>query len=267
MDLRVISALAFSTLSVALGFVLRSSTPAAGGGGGVFIALGLSIGASMLALLLARMLGFGKPAAELDPVANERLETLISQLLAAAELARTKGLLALTQTTVPAAPELYHHGAELVLAAREAPTIRHILAGSTDVRAAHERVSVLHKVLLGRLAYTFVLVAAIAVMIWQVTKHPSTASIEGLGSLGAVGLFVGVYGAFIWGVLIESWADQKLGPAYAAEEALKATLVTEALLGIQASEHLDALGQRLRRLCGPSGENPHTRTAASKHAA
>ena len=173
------------------------------------------------------------------PALSPRIRTLAADLLAAAKLADSRGILSLSTCSMSSRADLFQTGAKMLVTGDSCEAIRAKLAsmtGSTpEQNLRRSRLRQVCTILpLGALAVAF------TVVLWAFVAAATGAS---MGTLLPLGLLAAVYGSFIVSVLAVEIADRALG--HVSEEELASTLVIETLVGIRSGETADRLAARL----------------------
>lgn len=242
---RWILPLALATFSAAVGFALRwaQAMPTLAN---VLIALGLAVGASVVALSAAVLL---RPRrAPLEAGAMERVNQLLTELFAAAEAVDRRGILALAEVALTRHEPVFRVGAARAIAAAEPEAIRaelttlHAQSADAAVRRARRNAA------FARAGAVVSLAAGLLVASQSVLPHLA-GDTAGFSDAQALAVLLFTYAGCL--MVIVGHAVSARADVLAREHDLAGALLVEAILLFRAGVPRTVVRESLQRLIAP----------------
>ncbi len=242
MPIRTIIALAVAAILIALGIAINDgasaiSTP--------LIILGGATVAVCISLWAARAMGLGRAVVR-NRRDSARIDALIAELSDCARQADTRGVLTLTERTIPDRRALFAEGVAMLINADSPAIIRARLSDRVERNSVSFHTARARITTFCRVVPIVAMAMALTTMIWMLAAalRPNQ-----LGSLTPLALIIAVYGAFAIAAVSVEMGDR--AAAAVAEDELAGALVIETIAAIRAGESADRVAAILRGLTPP----------------
>lgn len=226
----------------------------------VLLGVGVSIGACVGALLIARSFKLDRLAAG-SPDSSSRLATLAADLVLVAEAVERRGMLALAESKVSVLPEIYHQGALLAVSgadpAKVRSTVDALIESQSGAAIRSARTSALCAQAMGVVALSIAL-AVVGVSVF-------TQAMLGFSDAAALAILLLVYGAFMLTVIAQELASRVA--VHARESILAGAIIGESLAHLRAGAGPGVLRSEIQRLLAPNAPNVPPADAGQRRAA
>lgn len=245
MNLWTVIGLSVSAVLVGIGIALGQGTSPAFGS--LLIVIGGSCAAVVLAIWAALAMGFGRRQEDNLRATSARIDTLINELTAHALLATDKGILLIADARVSSRQYLFAEGANRLIRAESAATIREALSSLADQEASREFARRQRIITACRFVPVTTLALAFACAIWMLLTVARQEAQQ--FSATALAMLCAVYGVFAISALAVEAADRL--QARTAEDELAASLIIESIVALRQGESPDMISARLRGMIPP----------------
>lgn len=242
---RLLIPLGISAVMVGVALGVRSS-PEHQTLSSVLMGVGVSIGACVGAILIARSLRLDRVAAGTGEF-DARLATLAQELAAVAEAVERRGMLALAESQVSVLSEVYHQGALLAVSGADPARLRQTVQSLVEEQSIAAVRSARRAALFAQVMGALALVIAITVVAASVLNK----AVLGFSDASALAILLLVYGAFMLTVIAQELATRVA--LHAREATLAGTLIADALAHLRVGAGPGLVRSEIERLLTPPG--------------